>query len=268
MAYQAYPGYLIKEKSSDTKSVKLIQQALRDFGYGIHKTGVFDKNMTAVVKLFQAQRSDENGFPLAVDGKVGSHTWVAMFGPPPKPLGATITSSPLMLQALSTARTQIGQMEQPIGANRGPMVDQYLKSVGLSLKGANPDSRAWCMAFIYWTFAEACRALARATPLPKTGGVLTHWRETQKNKAVRRISAHAAYANPALVQPGFIFILDFGSGLGHTGLVDRILPDGRLVTVEGNTNKDGSRTGVGVFELDRRKLNDKTLVGFVDYTNA
>jgi len=41
-----------------------------------------------------------------------------------------------------------------------------------------------------------------------------------------------------------------------------------MLTIEGNTNTDGSRTGVGVFRLERRKLSDAKLKGFVDYTGV
>ena len=46
--------------------------------------------------------------------------------------------------ALQIAQGQLGQSEQPMGSNRGPMVNEYLKAVGL-----NPGY-AWCQAFVYW----------------------------------------------------------------------------------------------------------------------
>ena len=84
----------------------------------------------------------------------------------------------------------------------------------------------------------------------------------------RRIARAAAYADASLVKPGLVFILDLGAGHGHTGIVERAMEGGRLVTIEGNTNDDGSRTGVGVFRLERRKLADRSLKGFVDYSAA
>jgi hypothetical protein len=38
--------------------------------------------------------------------------------------------------------------------------------------------------------------------------------------------------------------------------------------IEGNTDATGSGNGIGVFRLTRRKLNDKFLRGFVDYSAA
>ena len=98
--------------------------------------------------------------------------------------------------------------------------------------------------------------------------MLSHWQRSNTISGATRITASQAFADPALVKSGLIFILDFGAGLGHTGLVERVLPGGRLATIEGNTNNDGSRSGVGVFRLERRKLNDPSLKGFVDYSGA
>lgn len=65
------------------------------------------------------------------------------------------------------------------------------------------------------------------------------------------------------MQPGFIFIMDFGGGVGHTGLVEKVL-NGHLVTIEGNTNDGGSREGIGVFRRTGRKLASINK-GFLDY---
>ena len=46
---------------------------------------------------------------------------------------------------------------------------------------------------------------------------------------------------PRAFRLGMIFTMDFGGGAGHTGLVESV-DGGRLVTIEGNTNDDGSRT--------------------------
>ncbi len=60
-----------------------------------------------------------------------------------------------------------------------------------------------------------------------------------------------------------IFVLDFGGGAGHTGFVEGV-QGGRLVTLEGNTNDDGSREGVGVFRRTGRKIVSINR-GFIDY---
>lgn len=261
-----FPDVVVKQGSGDTALVLQIQQALAARGYGPFTAGVFDAAMASNVMLFQSQHADADAHALVVDGEVGRHTWAAIFGALPVTPGSA--PSTLMLQALGIAGSQVGQMEQPLGSNRGPMVDEYLVKTGVPLGGANPDSRAWCMAFVYWSFHTAAQALGIANPLPRTAGVVNHWQLAGAVPGARRIQAIEAFNDPSQIKPGLVFILDFGGGLGHTGLVERVMPGGRLATVEGNTNNDGSRTGVGVFRLERRKLNDPTLRGFVDYTGA
>ena len=58
--------------------------------------------------------------------------------------------------------------------------------------------------------------------------------------------------------------IDFGEGLGHSGIVIEVA-NGRLVTIEGNTNDNGSRNGIGVFQRDARKIS-KINKGFIDYS--
>jgi hypothetical protein len=54
-------------------------------------------------------------------------------------------------------------------------------------------------------------------------------------------------------EPGDVFVIDHGHGLGHVGFVESFRPDGLLVTVEGNTNPEGSREGDGVYRRTRRR---------------
>jgi hypothetical protein len=266
MASFHFPGIVAKEGISNPALVNQLQDALVACGYGPFMPGVFDAYMTSVVMLFQSQHQDDDGYPLVVDGQIGLLTWAALFGGVPViPASAPST---YMLQALGIAGSQVGQMEEPRGSNLGPMVNEYLTFTGVPLTGADPNSRAWCMAFVYWAFQTASQALGRANPTPKTASVLSHWNKAATVPGARLIRASDALDSPNLIKPGLVFILDFGSGLGHTGFVERVMPGGRLATVEGNTNNDGSRTGVGVFRLERRKLSDLNLKGFVDYTDA
>lgn len=106
------------------------------------------------------------------------------------------------------------------------------------------------MAFVYYCFDEASKVLEIKNPLVKTGGCLSQWNGTKEFK----ITANAAKSNPSLVIPGSIFIIDHGSGLGHTGIVKEV-NNGYITTIEGNTNNTNSREGIGVFMLQSRKLN-------------
>lgn len=265
MAIQLFNGLILKIGSSATNEIRMVQDRLRNLGYGAPQNGIFDAQTESVVKLFQAQHSDDSGLPLKIDGEIGFHTWTALFGVVPSVVQPI---AQLLAQALAVAASQNHQMEVPPGSNRGPMVDEYLLAAGMDPKQGSPDSRPWCMCFMYWVFLQAAQHLKRATPLPKTASCHQHWLAAENLPHVKRITQKQALDDRGLIQPGLLFILDFGGGMGHTGIVESVLPGGALQTIEGNTNTDGSRNGVGVFRLQRRKPSDPTLTGFVDYSQA
>ena len=144
-------------------------------------------------------------------------------------------------QTLEVAVSQIGVQEVPKGSNAGKDVEKYLKSIGLG-KGF-----PWCMAFVYWCVNEASVKLAMKNPLLKTGGVLNQW----NSRPALRVS------DP---KPGDVFIMDYGKGKGHTGFVESVLANGRIKTIEGNTNDDGSREG---HEVCRRTRQISACKGFL-----
>jgi hypothetical protein len=185
-----------------------------------------------------------------VDGKVGALTWVGLFGGGIKNLTPL---TPLQVNVLEIAFNEIGVKEDPQGSNSGPMVDEYLASVGLV------PGYAWCAAFVYWCFGQASAKLNRMNPVEKTAGCMEHWRKTKGYKVIAR----GAKENPGLIEPGSIFIISRGGGQGHTGIVKSV-EDGYINTIEGNTNKYLSAEGGGVFEL-RRKIATINM-GFIKYS--
>lgn len=257
-----FPGRIVKIGDSDRETVKKIQHRLNAVGCGpIAENGIFNKEGTErAVKLFQARFPDVTGRPLEIDGQVGSLTWGAMFGASTVPSNS-VAPSALAVAAIDFAITQIGVMEKPVGSNRGPEVDNYLSAVGL-----NPASGsfAWCVAFTHYCYKKAAEKLGRENPHIKTAGVLDHWNKARTKAKVVRVTNARAVADPALVKPGALFIIDFGQGLGHSGIVMEVA-NGRLVTIEGNTNDNGSRNGIGVFRRDARKIS-KINKGFIDYS--
>ena len=153
-------------------------------------------------------------------------------------------SDTLAQKALDIALTHEGISEEPKGSNSGPVVNQYLKSVGLG-KGY-----PWCMAFVYWCVNEAAKMLEIKNPLQKTGGVMLQYNTTRLRKLPKTSRG---------IQPGDIFIMEFGHGTGHTGFVVKI--EGSVVhTIEGNTNDDGSREG---YEVAKRKRPISSFKGFI-----
>ncbi len=256
-----FPGRIIKAGDPDRDIVKTIQHRLNEVGCGpIEETGIFDVAKTkSAVKVFQARFPDASGRPLGIDGEVGSFTWGAMFGAASVPSSSS-TSSPLVRAAIDFAVTQIGVRENPLGSNRGPEVDQYMRAVGLNPAG----EFAWCVAFTHFCYLKAAESLGRANPHIKTAGVLDHWSKAGRKPGVQRVTKTQAVADLGLVKPGSLFIIDLGGGLGHSGMVLETA-SGRLVTIEGNTNDGGSRNGIGVFRREARKINQINK-GFIDYS--
>jgi hypothetical protein len=254
-----YPRHLLRRGELDGELVRLAQRRLDVLGCGpVADDGVYGAATEAGVRLFQARFAAVDGHPLSVDGVVGPATFAALFGDASVPLDVRAPSA-LLGKALQVATTQVGVREDPRRPNRGPQVDHYLRSVGLDPSGAH----AWCAAFVYWCFERAAERTRIQNPLPRTAAVLEQW-VTAEASGGRRLPADVAAADPYLVKPGFIFVMDTGSGRGHMGIVERAGP-GTLVTIEGNTNQAGSREGVGVFRRATRRMTE-VKPGFVDYS--
>jgi len=153
--------------------------------------------------------------------------------------------------ALLIARSYIGQKEIPAGSNAGEFVEGCLKLVGLG-KGY-----PWCQAFMYRVYNEAADKLGIENPMPKTAGVLKCLQLTKKDKIVYK--KNATVAN---IKAGSQFIMDYGKGLGHTGMVVSFNPDGTFTTIEGNTDSNGSRTG-GMVCLRTRSVKESKMRAFI-----
>lgn len=145
-----------------------------------------------------------------------------------------------MATPLEIAKTQVGKTEKPLGSNWGHPVQDYLAAVGIGFPAS------WCMAFVYWCHVQA----GASKQLYRSGGVLKVWNNTP--------AKYKVYKDP---QPGDIFIMDKGNGLGHTGFVEKT--DGTFIyTIEGNTNDTGSREGIEVARL-QRPIKHKLIIGYI-----
>lgn len=252
----------ISRNDPDERLVRSIQEALNEAGAGpLQVDGHFGEATENAVKLFQARAAEPDGTPLIADGIVGPRTFAALMN---FPEGMSIEIAPvesaLLARVIQIARAEEGIMEDPLGSNRGPRVDEYIRSVGLN--PAN-DSYAWCTCFIYWAFNEACQALGRANPLAKSASVHKMW-NTTSGPTIRRIDPTEARKNPELVKPGHVFFLDTGGGKGHAGIVVGNV-NGVLETIEGNSNAGGSREGKGVYHRRSRRVTSIDL-GFIEAT--
>lgn len=257
-----YPGRLIKMGETDARIVQALKRALNR-ALAHEPTLLLDESnanfgprMKQVIKLFQARHVDADGRPLKQDGEVGAITWAVLFGPGSVPRPATATD-PFLARVLRLAAGEEAKAvrEKPLNSNRGPQVNAYLARIGLD------PGYAWCCAFVYWCFDEAALAVRRTNPMVRTGGCMRHWNAAPAAGA-RRILAHEAVADPSLLKPGMVFIMDHGRGLGHTGFIEAI-DGGFITTIEGNTDASMTREGGGVYRL-RRKLAEINK-GYIDY---
>lgn len=92
------------------------------------------------------------------------------------------------------ARCALGNLETQ-GKNRGPVVDDYARGVGLD---PERGAYAWCTSGLYDVFRVAATALGVRNPFPRTA------------KAVRvfeLLAGTCLSSNPA---PGFVYVLDHG----------------------------------------------------------
>lgn len=160
------------------------------------------------------------------------------------------------MKLLDSIITQIGVEEDAAHTNHGDAI-KYQEAAGLGSAGGYP----WCQSLVYWCGRDA---YGDSNPVPKTGGVLECWREA---KAGSLTTIDKADATPDNILPGYQMILKEGATTGHTGIVESIDPDGRLHTIEGNSNTDGSRDGYEVCRQSKRHLTDAALLGFICYSD-
>lgn len=150
--------------------------------------------------------------------------------------------------AVVAATAYLGTKEDPPGSNSGTLVNEFLASVGLE------PGVPWCAAFVHFCFLQAANALEMLNPCPRTGGSLRMWELAPDAAKVR---------HPVR---GSIFISDHGHGKGHCGIVEAVNGGGLIETVEGNSDRGGSRTGGSVVRHIWRPEDGARglLVGYID----
>jgi hypothetical protein len=145
---------------------------------------------------------------------------------------------------LRYARSQIGYVERPVNRTK------YGRQFG-------QDGIFWCMAFVWCCFENS----------DNKGLVIKTASTRELYHAARRGDRRLQWLPPnAKAEGGYLAEFRFGNQprpVNHIGIVERQLPDGRLVCIEGNTGgrgPGGERNGGMV----ARKIRDRRhLVNFV-----
>jgi CHAP domain len=129
------------------------------------------------------------------------------------------------------AEGEVGQAEQPPGSNNSPRLAMY-RSATVGAMAGEP----WCAYFVSWVARQA------GMPLGDHGqgfgyvGDIWNWAQ----------STGRAVPNGTGVKPNPGDLIVFGDH--HVGLVEKVLPDGSIQTIEGNYSDQVSRVVRGAGE--------------------
>jgi hypothetical protein len=150
------------------------------------------------------------------------------------------------------AQADLGVTEEG-GDNRGVRIGQMQANTG------NRAGDAWCAsAASTWAFDAAVRQ-GVPRPIAGSGGVLPLVQQFQdrRNPRVGWLDVSVLRREPGLLRPGMLVMWTrstYNSRLGHVGVVERILPSGSFVTLEGNSGALSDRVSREVHRLDSPKL--------------
>lgn len=120
------------------------------------------------------------------------------------------------------AQAEVGQAEQPPGSNDSPRIAEYRTATAGS--GVGP----WCNYFVSWLAQKAGAPLGEAGQ--GFGLVDATYAWAQRTGRANPIDS----GRPP--QPGDLIVWD-----EHIGMVEQVLPDGRIQTIEGNSSDQVSR---------------------------
>jgi hypothetical protein len=143
-----------------------------------------------------------------------------------------IVEAPVKMSLEEIYVSQIG-VREATGKNDGPEVEMYLRHVG------KPKGLAWCSAFVAWCLSEA-----------EIKHTVNAWSPTSENRR------NFVYRNNKIEkqpQAGDVFTIFYPklNRIGHTGFYHANQNESIIITVEGNTNAQGSRNGDGVYKRYR-----------------
>lgn len=143
-------------------------------------------------------------------------------------------ASRLGQECLKIARSYVGMKEQ--GRNRGPLIDKFNRTAGVEL------GSPWCATSASYIIGQACYATGILRPLP---GFASCARILQQARELGLVVA------PSNCRPGDLFVYVNSDGTGHMGWIASHPTEGKVTTLEGNTNPGGERDGDGFYERRR-----------------
>lgn len=138
---------------------------------------------------------------------------------------------PTAQRILALARRELGTVESPPGSNQVKYNQSYY---GRPVSG---DAYPWCVTFLWWLFREAgASELFYAGGKTASCGTLRSWSRRQ-----------GQFASEGFRPGDLVFYRFSGSGgPQHVGIVESVRPDGRIVSIEGNTGAGNDANGGAV----------------------
>jgi cell wall-associated NlpC family hydrolase len=147
------------------------------------------------------------------------------------PISAGVGTSQGAGAIVQIAESQVGRAEQPPGSNDGPAIATY-RTATVGAAAGEP----WCAYFVSWVARQA------GIPLGDQGqgfgyvGDIWNWAQQ---------TGHAIPNGPGVrPQPGDLILF----GDHHVGIVENVLPNGSIQTIEGNYSDQVSRVVRGAGE--------------------
>jgi hypothetical protein len=145
----------------------------------------------------------------------------------PGAVGATTPTAPIAggagARIVAAAAGEVGQAEQPPGSNDSPRIAMYRHATA-----GNPGPGPWCAYFVSWACRQAGVPIGPHGQGSGSVDALYAWAQ----QAGRAHPASSGYGP----KPGDLIVFH-----EHIGIVERVLPGGRIQTIEGNSSDRVSR---------------------------
>ncbi len=163
-------------------------------------------------------------------------------------------SAKLPTEIVKIATAEIG-VEEINGTNCGPRVNEYKAATWLP----STESWPWCAAFVCWVVREALRSTGtketKTFNRPMTAGAWDFERWSLKQDG----STNTKKPHRGDIAPGDIVVFKFS----HIGFaISKPDVNGFVVTIEGNTDGQGSREGGAVLRKRRHVSQIRSRIRF------